>query len=70
MLSDQEIIRRLRAIKFSPQGERYARRAPSLNAIVQASGVTRQQVYQVISGYGLGPKSRARLSRALTSLEH
>lgn len=68
MLSDQEIIRRLRAIKFSPTMDRYARRAPSLSAIIRAADLTKQQVYAIIAGReGLGPKSRSRLQQVLTS---
>lgn len=67
MLSDQEIVRRLRAIRFIPAPERYARRAPSLNAVIKRSGLSKVQVYAIATtGTGIGPKSRAGLSRALT----
>jgi hypothetical protein len=66
MLSDQEILRRLRTIRFSSDTERNARRSPSLNAVITASGLGRTFVYRIIrEGKGLGPRSRARLSEAL-----
>ena len=65
MLSDEEIVRRLRAIRLSPRIERYARRAPSMNALATASGLTREHSHKLTSGTkGLGPLSRERLSAA------
>src|ERR1700690_386208 len=62
MLSDEEIIRRLRAIRMSPHLERSARRAPSLNGVIRASGISKDRVYRICRGEaGLGPKSRKAL---------
>ena len=69
MLSDAEIVRRLRAIRLSPASERYARRAPSMNGIAVAAGINRVHVHDIASGKArLGRRSRECLSRALTEL--
>lgn len=70
MLTDQEIVRRLQTIKFTPVQDRYARRAQSLNSVIVASGLSAQCVYQIINGNrGIGRKSRYRLSKALIALQ-
>jgi hypothetical protein len=65
MLSDAEIIRRLRAIRFSPMPERFARRLPSINALHKATDISRVHLYRIIRNGQLGPKARALLSDAL-----
>lgn len=66
MLSDQEIVRRLRAIRLSPMPERFARRLPTINTVSQLSGLSRWWLYEIAkTGGGIGPKSRDRLSQAL-----
>ena len=69
MLSDAEIVRRLRIIKHSPQHDRCARRTPSLNAIANAVSITRMQIYRIIRGDPLGPRSRSELNRVMTCNE-
>ena len=69
MLSDAEIVRRLRAIRLSPASERYARRAPSMSGIAVAAGINRQHVHDIASGKArLARRSREGLSRALMEL--
>jgi hypothetical protein len=69
MLSDEEIVRRLREIRLSPRRERYARRAPSMNALAVETGITREHIHKLTSGTkGLGPLSRIRLSAAFEKL--
>jgi hypothetical protein len=69
MLSDQEIVRRLRAIRFSPQGERYAKRALSMNAVVQASGLSIQRLYQIVNAGHFGCVARLKLNEAFKTLD-
>lgn len=69
MLSDAEIVRRLKALRYSPQGERYARRAPTLNSVTEASGLTRVHVYNIIRTGSLGAEARLKLNQAFTCLD-
>lgn len=69
-LSDEEILRRLRAIKMSPAPERSARRLPSLRRVILISGMVKGHLYQIIDGKaGIGPVSRARLTYAFRCLD-
>jgi hypothetical protein len=63
MLSDQEIVRRLKAIRFSTRSERQARRAPSINAIAKQAGLARPYLFEIISTGRLGSTARAKLNR-------
>ena len=66
MISDAEIIRRVRAIRFSSPTERNARRAPSINALAKQAGLSRKVVHEVAITGHLGSISRAKLSRVMT----
>ena len=66
MLSEQEIIRQLRAIRFSSRHERNARRAPSMHGIAQATGISRMHIYRVAVGGKITPRMRQELSHVLT----
>jgi hypothetical protein len=66
MLSDEEIVRRLRIIRHSPQADRYARRATSMNGIAQAADVAREYLYSIVNGEPFGQRTRLALSRILT----
>ena len=69
MLSDQEIIRRLKAIRFSSTRERNARRAPSINAIGRQAGLSRKVIYEVTNTGRLGSIARAKLAPVITCYE-
>jgi hypothetical protein len=69
MLSDQEIIRRLKTLRYSPQGERCARRAPTLNQVTETAGLSRAHIYTIIRSGSLGAEARLKLNKALTCLE-
>lgn len=66
MLSDQEILRRLRAVRFSPASERNARRAPSINALAKQADLARKTIYQIATTGCLTDNLRGRLTLALT----
>ena len=67
MLSDEDILRRLRAIRFSPKTERYARRAASINGIAARAGITREHVHRIVNGSKrLTHQTRDALDRVLT----
>jgi hypothetical protein len=67
MLSDEEILRRLRAIRFSPTHLRNARKAPSMNGLATKVGLTREWLFRLTSGAPIGPETRSKLSAAFTS---
>jgi hypothetical protein len=70
MLSDDEILRRLREVRHSPQASRNARQAVSINGIANAANLSRCHVHDLQAGRrALGPISRLALSEALTSLQ-
>jgi len=50
MLTDYEITRRLRMIRYSSRHERQARRARSLRSIAAESGIQIDYLYRVLSG--------------------
>lgn len=65
MLSDEEIVRRLTIIRFSPTSERNARRAPSINGTATEAGLSRQSLFRIINGTKFGKHARTALSRVL-----
>ena len=69
MLSDDEIVRRVRAIRFSSTRERNARRAPSINALAKKAGLSRKVVYEITNTGHLGSIARAKLNRIVTCYE-
>ena len=66
MLSDDEIIRRVRSIRLSSAFERNARRLPSINGLATAAGLTPQTIFRISNGSPLSKHSRERLQQALT----
>lgn len=66
MLSDDEIRRRLRAIRHSSRHERNARRAPSINATAAAAGLSRETLYCIARDEPIGQRARRELTRVLT----
>lgn len=71
MLSDAEILRRLRIIRHSPQHLRNARKAPSINGLATAANLARCHLHDLEAGRrNLGPVSRTSLSQALTCLQN
>ena len=67
MLTDYEIMRRLRMIRYSSRHERQARRAPSLRDIATRSEIQIDYLYRVLSGSRrLTDQLRQRLSIVLS----
>ena len=67
MLSDDEIRRRLLAIKHSPRQMRYGRHLPSMNSVITSSGVSRTRVYRIAFGDGFTDQTREALTRVLVT---
>jgi hypothetical protein len=67
MLSDEEIIRQLKAVRHSDVTERNARRAPSMNAISERVGVSLNYLYRLCKGEPLGRYTRQKLSDFFTT---
>lgn len=68
MLSDDEIMRRLRTIRHSPQALRNARQLPSINDLAKRAGLTRAALYAMLRAGSVG-KSAARLAHALETCQ-
>ena len=67
MLSDTEIMRRLKAVRYSSRLERNARRAISMNGIATKAGISREHLHRIVSGQrSLTAKGRDILSQVLT----
>ena len=67
MLSDEEIVRGLKAVRHSCQTERLAKRIPSMKALAASIGVSREYLYQVLRGEReLTFNLRAKLSEFLS----
>ena len=65
-LPDDEIIRRLRIIRYSPRHERQARRAPSIRGVGLKAGIRKDHIYRLLSGRRrLTDNLRQRLSLVL-----
>jgi hypothetical protein len=68
LLADDEIIKRLRTIRFSSRSERCARRLVSVSSIATVSGLSRRYLYRIALGERPGPRSAAILSRVLSDM--
>ena len=63
MLSDQAILKHLRAIRYSPSIERNARRALSINGLATQAGLSRCHLHDIAAGRRpLGPIVKQRLA--------
>jgi hypothetical protein len=70
LLDDAEIIRRIRSLKQSDRLARNARLLPGFHTLARLSGLRRETLYMMADGTrGIGPRSRAKLQKALTSPE-
>jgi plasmid maintenance system antidote protein VapI len=65
-MDDNEILRRLRKVRYGSARERYARRALSINAIAVQAGYSREYVHRIIAGtVPLSPAAAERLNHVL-----
>lgn len=70
MLSDEEIIRRLKLVRHSSRVERNARRILSMNRIAEQTGLSRKHLYALCNGTDpITPNVRRRLSDIMTCYE-
>jgi hypothetical protein len=68
-MSDEEIVRRLKVIRHSPDSLRNGRKIPSINGIATAVGLSRDYIYKIASGLRTpGPNAAAALSSVLKNL--
>jgi hypothetical protein len=67
-MTDEEILRTLRTVRYSSKHERNARRALSINGLATMTGLTRQALYQILWTGHVGSRSRPALSKALQNL--
>lgn len=66
LLSDAEIVRRLRMIRHTPAAARQGRTTRSLTSIARDAGFSPEHVFRLTNGYRLGPRARIELSRVLS----
>jgi hypothetical protein len=66
MLSDEDIVRQLRAIRYSSRADRYGRRTTSINAVALCAGLNRRQLYRIVNGEPIGDRARVGLSLVLS----
>jgi hypothetical protein len=70
IMTDEEIVRRLKTVKHSSQFERLAKRLPSINSIANETGFTTRWIYLVIAGdRPLTKASRNRFGRYFSALD-
>lgn len=69
MLSDNEILRRLKAIRFSSRTERAARRATSIRGLAIETGLSREFLHRAAMGKkNLGKASKEALSASFSKV--
>jgi Zn ribbon nucleic-acid-binding protein len=66
-LTDEEIVRRIRIVRHTPQEERLAHRAPSLQSIAQAAGIARKRLYEIAKTGHMSPRDRVKLEAILAT---
>jgi len=69
LLSNAEIRRRLRLIASTPISERNSKRSVGLNTVARRADLARWYIYQLCNDHTPSPKTAARLSAVLQSLD-
>jgi hypothetical protein len=64
-VTDAEISRHVKTIRFSPPAAREGGRLPTLSALARQTGLSRKQLYRIAEGQPLGQRSRQALAEAL-----
>jgi len=70
MLSDDEITRQIKEVRHSSRTDRNASRILSINHIAQATGLSREIIYQVARGAKLTGRVRQKLAEFLACQEN
>jgi len=65
MLTDDDIVRAVRAIRYGPRNARHGRSAPSIRALAAAAQISRQTVYNAAATGRISPEVAAALASAL-----
>jgi hypothetical protein len=69
MLSDAEIVRQLRGIRFSSQALRIGRRIPGVRTVAKQAGLSFRTVYTIIQTGSLTPAQALALAKALQAVQ-
>jgi hypothetical protein len=65
MLSDEEIVRRLRVIKHSSQTDRRRQRGETMLGLAKSTGIARSYLHRIADkSLNMGPRTRGRLQAA------
>lgn len=67
MLTDEDIIRAVRSIRYASKAARNGRRALAVRALAQAAGISRDTVYVVAATGRMAPETAHKLRMALIS---
>jgi plasmid maintenance system antidote protein VapI len=65
MLSDDDIVRAVRSIRFASKRLRNGRRALSVNALAKHAGITRDTVYRIANTGTMSPETADKLRSVL-----
>jgi lambda repressor-like predicted transcriptional regulator len=68
-LTDDEIVRRLRTIKYSAQRPRIARRVPGIRTVARYAGLSYRTVYWIINTGRLKPDQAIALAIGLAAVQ-
>ena len=61
-MTDEDLIRQLKAVRHSSRGERSHRRSLTMSGIARETGITRESLHNIASGKtSIGPKTRTAL---------
>lgn len=65
MLTDDDIVRAVRSIRYSAKRPRNQRREPSMNGLATAAGLSRKCLYQIARRGTMSPETRDKLRHGL-----
>jgi hypothetical protein len=68
-MTPEQVVRQLRAIRFSPQTARIGRRVPGIRTVARHAGLSFKTVYTILNTGHLTPAQAKDLARALEALK-
>lgn len=68
-LTDSEIVRRLRTIRYSPRAPRIGRRIPGIRTVARHAGLSFRTVYTIVQTGRLKPTQALALAMALEAVQ-
>jgi hypothetical protein len=68
-MTAEQVVRRLRAIRYSPQGLRIGRRVPGIRTVARHAGLSFRTVYTIVNSGRLTLDQAQALARALEAVQ-